>query len=93
MKVLLQVFNNKMDSQWWLQGQPEDHALPHHNENAGNLDCIMDHLILGGMSAATNPMILEVYSIQAIINTDMGPRLQDRKFSRRRPENRHHDVR
>ena len=57
-----------MDSEWWLQEQPEDPALNQHNDNAANLDCIMDHLFLGGISAATNPMLLEVYSIQAIIN-------------------------
>ncbi len=57
-----------MDSQWWLEEEPEDPALTQHNENASNLDCIMDHLFLGGMSAANNPMILEVYSIQAILN-------------------------
>ena len=29
----------------------------------------MDHLYLGGMTAAMNPMILEVYSIHGIINS------------------------
>ena len=57
-----------MEDQWWLREEADDPAIAQHNENAGNLDCIMDHLYLGGMSAAMNPIILEVYSIQGIIN-------------------------
>ena len=58
-----------MEEQWWLRKEEEvDEGLKRHNENAADLDCIIEHLYLGAFTAASNPVVIEAYGIQAIIN-------------------------